>query len=225
MRLLIVEDELELAANIFSYMENESFTCELAATCSEALEKIGKSTYDCIVLDLSLPDGSGFHLLQELKKSRLSDGVIITSARNGIEDRVDGLHQGADDYLVKPYHLSELAARIQAITRRKQPAAGSLVRFREISIDTLLQQAHVRQAALDLTRKEYELLLFLLSNQQRVLSKNALVGHLWPDEPDNGETYDIVYTHIKNLRRKLQDKGCPDYIRSVYGIGYKLTEA
>jgi DNA-binding response OmpR family regulator len=133
------------------------------------------------------------------------------------------LQLGADDYLVKPFHLPELAARIAAIIRRKVHGGSKVVTFEEISIDTLARQAYVQKALLDLTKKEYQLLLYLLSNQGKVISKNALVHHVWTDEMSSGETFDIIYTHIKNLRRKLQEKGCGDYIRSVYGMGYKLS--
>src|SRR5258708_821214 len=205
-----------------TYLQNESYACEVAFNFNEALDKIETSEYECIVLDITLPGGSGLQLLQELKKNNKSDGVIIISAKNSIDDRITGLQLGADDYLVKPFHLSELAARINAIIRRKMHSGNNIVSFNEISIDTLAKQVAIKNEPVELTRKEYELLLYFISNQRRVISKNALVAHLWSHEMGTGESVDFIYTHIKNLRKKLQEKGCGDYIRSLYPLTYKL---
>jgi DNA-binding response OmpR family regulator len=224
MKLLIIEDEKELAASIASYLKNENYTCEIASNFKQALDKIETSDYECIALDITLPGGSGMQLLKELKNNKKTDGVIIISAKNSIEDRINGLRLGADDYLVKPFHLSELAARINAIIRRKMHSGNNVIRFNEISIDTLAKEARVKEDPVELTRKEYELLVYFLSNQRKVISKNALISHLWSQEMGTGESADIIYTHIKNLRKKLSEKGCGDYIRSLYGMGYKLTD-
>jgi len=223
-KLLIIEDEKELAESMVTYLQNESYACEVAFNFSQALDKIETSEYECIVLDITLPGGSGLQLLQELKKNNKGDGVIIISAKNSIDDRITGLQLGADDYLVKPFHLSELAARINAIIRRKMRGGNNIVSFNEISIDTLAKEVAVKNEPVELTRKEYELLLYFISNQRRVISKNALVAHLWSHEMGTGESVDFIYTHIKNLRKKLQEKGCGDYIRSLYGMGYKMTD-
>lgn len=224
MKLLIIEDEKELAASIASYLKNENYTCEVASNFKQALDKIETSDYECIALDITLPGGSGMQLLKELKNNKKTDGVIIISAKNSIEDRINGLRLGADDYLVKPFHLSELAARINAIIRRKMHSGNNVIRFNEISIDTLAKEVKVKEDPVELTRKEYELLVYFLSNQRKVISKNALISHLWSQEMGTGESADIIYTHIKNLRKKLSEKGCGDYIRSLYGMGYKLTD-
>jgi len=224
MKLLIIEDEKELAASIASYLKNENYTCEVASNYKQALDKIETSDYECIALDITLPGGSGMQLLKELKNNKKTDGVIIISAKNSIEDRINGLRLGADDYLVKPFHLSELAARINAIIRRKMYSGNNVIRFNEISIDTLAKEVRVKEDPVELTRKEYELLVYFLSNQRKVISKNALISHLWSQEMGTGESADIIYTHIKNLRKKLSEKGCGDYIRSLYGMGYKLTD-
>jgi len=224
MKLLIIEDEKELAASIASYLKNENYTCEIASNFKQALEKIETSDYECIALDITLPGGSGMQLLKELKNNKKTDGVIIISAKNSIEDRINGLRLGADDYLVKPFHLSELAARINAIIRRKMHSGNNVIRFNEISIDTLAKEVRIKEDPVELTRKEYELLVYFLSNQRKVISKNALISHLWSQEMGTGESADIIYTHIKNLRKKLSEKGCGDYIRSLYGMGYKLTD-
>ena len=224
MKLLIVEDEKELAASMVSYLKNENYTCEVASNYKQALDKIETSDYECIALDITLPGGSGMQLLKELKNNKKTDGVIIISAKNSIDDRISGLRLGADDYLVKPFHLSELAARINAIIRRKMYSGNNVIRFNEISIDTLAKEVKVNADPVELTRKEYELLVYFLSNQRKVISKNALISHLWSQEMGTGESADIIYTHIKNLRKKLSEKGCGDYIRSLYGMGYKLTD-
>jgi len=224
MKLLIIEDEKELASSIASYLKNENYTCEVASNYKQALDKIETSDYECIALDITLPGGSGMQLLKELKNNKKTDGVIIISAKNSIEDRINGLRLGADDYLVKPFHLSELAARINAIIRRKMHSGNNLIRFNEISIDTLAKEVRVKEDPVELTRKEYELLVYFLSNQRKVISKNALISHLWSQEMGTGESADIIYTHMKNLRKKLSEKGCGDYIRSLYGMGYKLTD-
>lgn len=224
MKLLIIEDEKELAASIASYLKNENYTCEVASNFKQALDKIETSDYECIALDITLPGGSGMQLLKELKNNKKTDGIIIISAKNSIEDRINGLRLGADDYLVKPFHLSELAARINAIIRRKMYSGNNVIRFNEISIDTVAKEVMVKEDPVELTRKEYELLVYFLSNQRKVISKNALISHLWSQEMGTGESADIIYTHIKNLRKKLSEKGCGDYIRSLYGMGYKLTD-
>jgi DNA-binding response OmpR family regulator len=224
MKLLIIEDEKELAASIASYLKSENYTCEVASNFKQAIDKIETTDYECIALDITLPDGSGMQLLKELKSNKKSEGIIIISAKNSIDDRINGLRLGADDYLVKPFHLSELAARINAIIRRKMYNGNNVIRFNEIFIDTLAKEVTVKKEPVELTRKEYELLLYFLSNQRRVISKNALISHLWSQEMGTGESADIIYTHIKNLRKKLSEKGCGDYIRSLYGMGYKLTD-
>ena len=224
MKLLIIEDEKDLAESMVTYLQNESYACEVAYNFKEALDKIETSEYECIALDIMLPGGSGLQLLKELKKNNKGDGVIIISAKNSIDDRISGLRLGADDYLVKPFHLSELAARINAIIRRKIHGGNNIVSFNEISVDTIAKQVAIKKEPVELTRKEYELLLYFISNQRRVISKNALVAHLWNHEMGIGDNVDFIYTHIKNLRKKLQEKGCGDYIKSLYGMGYKLTD-
>jgi DNA-binding response OmpR family regulator len=224
MKLLIVEDEPELLTSMLSYLRGENYTCEAAADFQDALSKTEKWDYDCIVLDINLPGGSGLQVLNDLKRNQKTDGVIIISARNSIDDRIKGLNLGADDYLVKPFHLSELAARVAAIIRRKMHDGNNKVCFHEIEIDTTANDVHVNGQRMELTRKEFELLLYLVSNQGKVIPKNALMNYLWSEEAGYGESFDFIYTHIKNLRKKLQQGGGRDYIRSIYGIGYKFTD-
>ncbi|HEY4064028.1 MAG TPA: response regulator transcription factor [Puia sp.] len=223
MKLLIVEDEKALADSILHYLTRESFVCEVAGSYVSALEKIELYDYDCILLDISLPDGNGLQLLKELKANHKSDGVLIISARHSIEDKVSGLQLGADDYLAKPFHLSELKARVAAIIRRRHSAGNNVIRLEEIGIDTLARSVEVSGRPLDLTRKEYQLLLYFAYNKGRVVSKNAIAEHLWGDDTGAAASYDFIYTHIKNLRRKLIEAGSRDYIQSVYGMGYKFA--
>lgn len=224
MKLLIVEDEPELAASMDTYLRHENYTCETASNYPEALVKTESWDYDCIILDITIPGGSGLQLLQQLKKNHKTDGVIIISARNSIDDRIHGLNLGADDYLVKPFHLSELAARVAAIIRRKVHDGNNIIYFREIEMDTMANEVRIHGNTVELTRKEYDLLLYLVSNSGKVIPKHALMNHLWSEEMGYVESFDFIYTHIKNVRKKLQQSGCKDYIKSVYGIGYKLTD-
>jgi len=223
MKILIIEDEKHLSESIVSYLKQESFICDTAVDYGGAIEKIESFDYDCILLDINLPGGSGLDILKQLKLNKKMDGVLIISARNALEDRITGLQLGADDYLPKPFHLSELVARITAIIRRRNSAGNNLIRINELTIDTLAKTAFVNDRALELTRKEYQLLLYFAYNKGRVISKNAIAEHLWGDEMEGAGNFDFIYTHVKNLRKKLIASGCGDYVQSVYGMGYKFT--
>lgn len=199
MKILIIEDEKALAESIADYLEGEDYICETASDFKSAIEKTELFDYDCILLDIGLPGGSGLQILQELKANNKTDGVLIISAKNSLDDKVKGLLLGADDYLSKPFHLSELSARISAIIRRKNFGGANLLKFNEIEIDTAAKTVSVNNKPIVLTKKEYELLLYFISNKGRVISKNAIAGHLWED--DMSGSYDFIYTHIKNLRK------------------------
>ena len=221
-KILIIEDEKDLSESIAVYLKSEDYVCEVASTYNKALEKTESYDYDCILLDITLPGGSGLDILRDLKANNKMDGVLIISARNSLDDKVTGLTLGADDYLAKPFHLSELSARVAAIIRRKNFEGNDLLKFQNISIDTRAKLVSVNNKPLDLTRKEYELLLYFVSNKKRVISKNAIAEHLWGDDMEGNN--DFIYTHIKNLRKKLSDTGDADYIKSVYGMGYKFSD-
>lgn len=222
MKVLIIEDEKALSESIATYLKGQDYICEVAADFKTALEKTELYDYDCILLDITLPDGSGLSVLKELRVNNKVDGVLIISAKNSIDDKVAGLTLGADDYLPKPFHLSELNARVAAIIRRKQFGGSSNIRFNDITIDTQSKIVAVKNTDIDLTKKEYELLLYFVSNKRKVISKNAIAEHLWGDEMEGN--LDFIYTHIKNLRKKLMEAGGTDYIKSVYGMGYKFTD-
>jgi DNA-binding response OmpR family regulator len=222
MKVLIIEDESHLSESIISYLKQENFICDSAADFAAAIEKIESFDYDCILLDINLPGGSGLDILKQLKQNKKMDGVLIISARNALEDRITGLQLGADDYLQKPFHLSELVARITAIIRRRNSGGNNLMQFNELVIDTLAKTVLVNNKLLELTRKEYQLLLYFAYNKGRVISKNAIAQHLWGDEMEGAGNFDFIYTHVKNLRKKLIASGCGDYVQSVYGMGYKF---
>lgn len=223
MKILIIEDEPTLNKSMADYLSSQQYLCETAGSYHDGLEKIALYQYDCIVLDIMLPDGNGLQLLKELKAAGKNDGVIILSAKNELDDKLLGLNLGADDYLTKPFHLSELSVRIAAIIRRKNQSGSNLLEFEEITIDVPARSASVNKTDLILTRKEYELLVYLVINKNRVLSKNTIAEHMWGDDMDMADNYDFIYAHIKNLRKKLLAAGAGDYIQSVYGMGYKFT--
>ena len=223
MKLLIVEDEKSLSDNIRSYLAGGEIICELAYTFNEARDKILDFSYDIILLDIMLPDGNGLNLLKLLKESHPETGVLILSAKNALDDRVRGLELGADDYLTKPFHLSELNARLKAIYRRRKFEGKSEVTFEEISVDTDTHDVLVNGTTIVLTLKEYELLLYFISNKNRVLTKQNIAEHLWGDNVDFLDSFDFVYQHIKNLRKKITAAGGQDYIKTIYGLGYKFS--
>lgn len=222
MKILIVEDERELVKSIVQYLRQESYICEVAYTAKDAEEKISVHDYDCILLDITLPDGNGLAILESLKKAGKLEGVIIISAKNSIDDKIKGLNLGADDYLPKPFHLSELGARVSAVIRRKRFEGNNTVTFHEMTVDLLGKTVTVNGKVVDLTRKEYDLLLFVVSNKNRVVTKNAIAEHLSGDDADAFDNFDFIYAHMKNLKKKLMEANCPDYIKTVYGLGYKF---
>ena len=223
MKVLVIEDEKSLCESIVSYLKQEDFISDTANEYKSAIEKIETFDYDCILLDINLPGGSGLDILKQLKKNKKMDGVLIISARNSLQDKITGLQLGADDYLAKPFHLSELMARITAIIRRRNSGGNNVIQFNELTIDTLAKTVSVNNKLIELTRKEYQLLLYFAYNKKRVISKNAIAEHLWGDATESAASFDFIYTHVKNLRKKLLASGCGDYIQSVYGMGYKFT--
>lgn len=221
MKILIVEDELDLSKSIAEYLSEENYLCEFASTYVQALEKINTYQYDCIILDIMLPDGNGLHILEELKRQHKQDGVIIVSAKNSVDDRVTGLQSGADDYLTKPFHLSELMARVFSIIRRKQFDNSNTIKNNELQIDLLSKTVTINGRSIMLTKKEFDLLIFFIGNKNKVISKSTLAEHLSGDFADMLDNHDFVYAHVKNLKKKLYDAGCDHYLKTVYGTGYK----
>ena len=223
MKLLVVEDEISLLQSVKEYFTQEDFLCEGVATYADALDKIDCFQYDCIILDINLPDGSGLKLLEYLRQSKKDDGVIIISARDSLDDKIAGLDYGADDYLTKPFHLSELNARIKALIRRKYAKGADLLEAGNLQLNLSSRAVIYNDQLISLTKNEFDLLVYLLNNKNRVVDKQAIAEHLYGDQSDNMPSFDFVYSHVKNLKRKLKDKGCDDLIHTVYGLGYKLT--
>jgi DNA-binding response OmpR family regulator len=224
LKILIIEDEQGLRESIEAYFTESGNICETANDYSSAQAKINIYRYDCILLDITLPGGNGLELLKLIKENNYTDGVLIISAKNSLDDRIGGLDLGADDYLVKPFHLSELRSRVTAIIRRKTFNGNNSLKFNEISIDLSGKEVKVEKQIVKLTRKEYALLLYFIANKGKVVSKNAIAEHLWGDGVDVSDNFDFIYSHIKNLRKKLLESGAKDYIQAAYGMGYKFTE-
>jgi DNA-binding response OmpR family regulator len=223
MKLLVIEDEPDLSKSICDYLSRDNFVCEPAYDFNEAINKITGNQYECILLDINLPKGNGLDVLKELRDQGKSDGVLIISAKNSLNDKVDGLNLGADDYITKPFHLPELSARVAAILRRKYFAGQNRVVADDLVVNIQDKTVRGTKSILDLTRKEYELLLYFIANKNRVVTKEAIVEHLWGDHIDMNDNYDFIYTHIKNIRKKLGQNGCRGYIKAVYGMGYMFT--
>lgn len=221
MKILIIEDEQQLAKDIQQYLEKEQYRCEVACTFVEAEDRIAAYEYDCILLDLMLPGGNGLTLLQKLKNRNQQDGVIIISAKDALDDKIKGLQLGADDYLAKPFHLSELSARIYSVLRRKSFGNSNTIEFSPLKVDLLSKAVTVSGAEVTLTRSEYNLLVFLIANKGRVVAKSAAAEHLSGDMADMMDNHGFVYAHVKNLKKKLTQAGCPGFIKTVYGMGYK----
>jgi DNA-binding response OmpR family regulator len=224
MKLLIIEDEDTLRNAVVAYFGQSGTICEQVRNFETGLEKVYLYEYDCIIIDIGLPDGNGLDLIGKLKARESEAGIIIISANDSLEAKVMGLEQGADDYLAKPFHLSELNARVKAIVRRKQYKGSNVIRFNEIEVSPEERKVTVNGKELKLTKLEFKLLLYLLTNRNRVITKHSIAEHLWGDHMDYADSYDFIYSHIKNLRKKLIREGCPDYLRTVYGVGYKFAE-
>lgn len=222
MKLLVIEDETGLRESIEAYFTEEGSVCETASDYNSAITKVNLYRYDCIILDLTLPNGSGLDILKHLKSEQHTDGILIISAKNSLDDRLNGLDLGADDYLTKPFHLSELRARVAAIVRRKSFGGNNRLKFNEIDIDLNARAVSVNHTLIKLTPKEYALLLYFLANKGKVVSKNAIAEHLWGDSIDAADNFDFIYSHIKNLRKKIIEAGGNDYIQAAYGMGYKF---
>lgn len=221
MKLLIIEDEPMLSKSIAEYLGREEYVCEHAATCNEAMQKIASYDYDCVLLDLMLPDGSGLDILRNIKSVAPQTGVIIVSAKDSLDDKVEGLKIGADDYLPKPFYLPELSMRIFALMRRNKFMSDNTLHAGKLTIDLPERKVTVENNYVALTKSEYDLLLFLIQNRNRVVSKSAIAEHLSGDMADMLDDFNFIYAHIKNLKSKLAEAGVKDCIKTLYGAGYK----
>jgi len=223
MKLLIIEDNVDLMQGMKEYLSTEGYFCGIATTMRTALEKISFYEYDCILLDISLPDGNGLSVLQKLKELNKADGVIIISAKGSLDDKLKGLEIGADDYLTKPFHLAELSMRIRAVIRRRKFNGSNTVKQGKLLLDLSEKSVCFEEKTMEqLSPKEFELLLLFVSSPNRVLSKGSIAEHLAGDHADMFDNFDFVYAHVKNLKKKLKDAGCAGYIHTIYGMGYKF---
>jgi len=222
MKILLIEDEPELQKSIRQYLEMEGNVVEIASDYNDGESKIALYGYDCILVDITLPKGSGLDLIKKIKDKKSKAGVIIISAKNSLDDKVSGLDLGADDYLPKPFHLSELNSRIKALIRRKSFDGDIEITVNEIKILPDERRVLVHNKEVILTTKEYDLLLYFVANKNRVVSKGALAEHLWGDDSDRLDNFDFIYNHVKNLRKKLLERECEDYLQTIYGIGYNF---
>ncbi len=223
MKILIIEDEQSLAESINNFLNSEGHICEIASDYNTAIEKITIYLYDIIIVDITLPDGNGLNIISELKKKESKSGIIVISARDSVEQKIEGLEIGADDYLAKPFHLVELNARVKSLNRRVNFQGKNSVIYNEITIIPDEHKVFINDKELKLTKKEFDLLIFFTSNRDRVLAKTAISEHIWGDYMDFADSHDFIYTHIKNLRKKMTKAGCKDYIKTVYSVGYKFS--
>ena len=223
MKLLLIEDEKDLSGKIVSYLGREEYLIDKAYAYNEADEKINIYDYDCAVIDISLPGGSGLDLIRQLKISNPNTGIVIISAKNSLDDKLTGLDLGADDYLTKPFHLAELNSRIKSVLRRRIYNGTTTLTLNELSVEVERHEVFVDKKLVTLTKKEFEILIYLINNKGKVIAKEAIAEHIWGDDSASFDSLDFVYSHIKNIRNKLTDAGCTDYIKSVYGIGYKFA--
>lgn len=224
MKILVIEDEQQLLNNIKESLEKENFLIETAMDFNKALDKALLHDYDCILLDIMLPNGSGIDVLKALKKNGKSDNVIIISAKDSLDDKLLGLELGADDYLTKPFHLAELNARVKAVIRRKNLKGNNSIELLNVVLNIEERKFTVDKNDIHLNRKEFELLYYFLLNKNRLITKSALAEFVWGDHSDEADNFDFVYYQIKNLRKKLTEAGADITIEAVYGVGYKLTE-
>lgn len=223
MKILLIEDEPELADVIRKSLEKELYLVEHADNLESAMEKVSLYEYDCILLDIMLPGGSGLDVLEKLKNSSSAGNVIIISAKDSLDDKLAGLDLGADDYLTKPFHIAELNARIKAVFRRKNLSGGNTIVTGNTVLDLKDREFTVDGEPLVLNRKEFDILSYFLVNKNRLITKNAIAEHVWGDHIDQADNFDFIYYQIKNLRKKLQSSNAEIEIQSVYGVGYKLV--
>jgi DNA-binding response OmpR family regulator len=222
MQILIIEDERTLRDSISEYLKENGYVYTTAGTLKKGLEKSTNYIYDCVLIDIGLPDGNGMDIISTYKKNNPHTGIIIISAKNSLEDKVNGLQFGADDYLTKPFHLSELHARIHSIIRRRSFNGQNQLRFEGLLINLDQKQVLVNDEVIKLTRKEYDILIYLAANPTHLITKEAIADAIWGYRADMAASFDFVYSQIKNLKKKLNEAGAKDYIKVVYGMGYKF---
>jgi DNA-binding response OmpR family regulator len=224
MKILIIEDEKDLLEAMSGYLTLQGMLCETASNFFKAEDSLSDYNYDIIILDLTLPDGNGLDLISLIKERNSKAGLLIVSARNSLDDKVKGLDLGADDYITKPFHLAELNSRIRSLARRRFFEGKNELTFNEITINTDFLEVAVNGELLDLTRKEYDILLYFMVNRNRVITRESIAEHIWGDNSTFADNFDFIYSHIKNIRKKIEQKKGENYLHNIYGIGYKFSE-
>lgn len=224
MRIIIIEDEKSLREDVIDYLAENGYKCDFATTVRSGIKKLTDIVYSCALIDMGLPDGSGMEVLEHIKKNHPEMGVIIITAKNALEDKLEGLRIGADDYLTKPFHLSELNARLHSVLRRRNFGGKNTLSFDGLEIDTTEKKVTANGTAIQLTKKEYDILLYLASNPTHLITKEALADAIWGDKAEMASSFDFVYSQIKNLKKKLNEAGLKNYIKVVYGMGYKFKD-
>lgn len=223
MKILIVEDEPSLSEIMSRALKQEGYVVETAATYAEADMKVAGYSYDCILLDIMLPDNNGLRLLEHIRAMGKRENVIIVSARNSLEDKVYGLENGADDYLPKPFHTAELIARVKSVLRRGRTAGELMINLGNVALNPDSRTVTVAGQLLKLVKKEFDILLYFMQRPRHMVDKAVLAEAVWGDYADDADNFQFVYAQIKNLRRKLTDAAATVEITAVYGFGYKLT--
>jgi DNA-binding response OmpR family regulator len=224
MKILIIEDEKELVEVIKNFLEPEGFLCETACSYFEAEDSLSAYNYDIIILDLTLPGGDGLDLIKLIKNRNRQAGLLIVSAKNSLDDKIKGLDMGADDYITKPFHLAELNSRIKSLARRRHFEGSNELIFNEIKINIDFSEVFVNGTTIDLTNKEYEILLYFIVNRNKVITRESIAEHVWGDNISYVDNYDFIYSHIKNIRKKIELNNGRNYLHNIYGIGYKFSE-
>jgi DNA-binding response OmpR family regulator len=224
MKILIIEDEKELVLAIKNFLEPEGFLCETACSYFEAEDSLSTHSYDIIILDLTLPGGDGLNLIKLIKDTNRQAGLLIVSAKNSLDDKIKGLDMGADDYITKPFHLAELNSRIKSLARRRHFDGTNEIIFNEIKLNIDSGEVFINGRVIDLTRKEYEILLYFIVNRNKVITRESIAEHVWGDDISYVDNYDFIYSHIKNIRKKIELNNGRNYLHNVYGMGYKFSE-
>lgn len=224
MKILIIEDEKELLAAIKNYLESEGFLCETAISYFEAEDSLSAFIYDIIVLDLTLPGGNGLDLISLIKERNRQAGLLIVSAKNSLDDKIKGLDMGADDYISKPFHLAELSSRIKSLARRRHFDGTNELVYNEIKINIDSNEVSVNGENIVLTKKEYEILLFFIVNRNKLITRESIAEHVWGDNISYADDFDFIYSHVKNLRKKIRQKNGKNYLHNIYGLGYRFSD-
>lgn len=222
MKILLIEDDPVVQSTIHEFLSQEKYLVETASTFSEAIDKIISFSYDCVLLDIMLPDGSGLEILKEMKRLSVTSSVIILSAKDSVDDKVEGLLIGADDYLAKPFHFAELLARVKVAFRKQYKQMSNEIIFKNITLYPDDHRVCIDQKEIKLNRKEYDLLYYFMIRPEKVLQKTTLAESVWGDHTEFADNLDFIYSQIKNLRKKLKEAASQADIQAVYGVGYKL---